>query len=46
MKEELVGEGHFYCKDCETLSYLVYYNGVPIICPECGSTEMEYDDDD
>lgn len=46
MKKELTEGGLFYCLDCESGLYLQIYHGVPILCPECGSTKIEPEDDD
>lgn len=46
MKEELTSEGVFYCFGCDSGLYIKIYHGVPILCPECGSTDVEPDDDD
>jgi len=44
-EKELTGEAHFYCTECKDEYYLVYYHGVPVLCPDCGSTKMELDED-
>lgn len=46
MRDDLTADGLFYCNACQTGLYLQIYHGTPILCPECGSTDIEPEDDD